>query len=92
MKHKQKSKTFLKIKSLFLRIAKNDETFQKRRVFLVQEAEKTKNWRCKKRPKKFSKKEIKNSYTQKEGKMEQEKKCVFFSKKNKLKKGKEKGR
>ena len=52
-KHIRKSRFFF-----FLRKnrRKNDETFQKRRVSLVQEAEKTKNWRCKKRPQKFKKK------------------------------------
>ena len=99
---RKKCETQLNIKNIFENhefffksIAKNDETFQKRRFFLVQEAEKTKKWRCKKRPKKFKKEEeIKNTCTQKEGKMEQEKTCVQKrkSEENKLKKGKEKGR
>ena len=68
VKHIKSSKTYSKIKVFFFlrkNRRKNDETFQKRRVSLVQEAEKTKNWRCKKRPQKFKKKEeeIKNTCT-----------------------------
>ena len=58
--------------------------FKNEGFFLVQEAEKTKNWRCKKRPKSIKKEEeIKNTCAQKEGKTEQEKTCV---KKRKMKK------
>ena len=56
--------------------------FKNEGFLVVQEAEKNKKiGDPKKRPKKLKKKEIKNTCTEKEGKMEQEKTCVFFTKK-----------
>ena len=48
--------------------------------FLVQEAERNKKLEMRKSDQKSAKKreEIKNTCTEKEGKMEQEKTCVFF--------------
>ena len=74
-------KTFSKIKGFFfffLRIEKMMGHFKNEGFFFVQEAEKQKIGD----PKKLKKrKEIKNTCTQKEGKMEQEKTCVFLKKK-----------
>ena len=66
--------------------------FKNEGFFLVQEAEKNKKLEMHKSDQKSSKKKIKNTWTQKEGKMEQEKTCVQRRKikENKLKKGKEK--
>ena len=56
---------------------------------LIKKLKKTKNWRCKKRPKIFFK-EITNSCTQKEGIMEQEK--TYVQRRKKRRKQTEKGK
>ena len=89
--------TFENQEFFFKGIAKNDETFQKRRFFFwFKKLKKQKNWRCKKATKKVQKKreQIKNTCTQKERKMEQEKTCVQKrkAKKTNWKREKKKGR
>ena len=80
VKHIKISKNIFENQVFFFReeSQKNDETFQKRRVSVFQEAEKTQNWRCKKRPQKFKKKKKKSTLVPRRKEKWNKKRHVFF--------------
>ena len=93
----KKSKNIFENQGFFLKESQKKwwDVSKTKGFFWFKKLKKTKNWRCKKRPKSIKKEEeIKNTCAQKEGTMEQEKTRVQKRKNegNKLKKGKEKGR